>query len=40
MDLKLVHMVAMYYDYEIGKRLAQHLEIWMDSHFVHMTVQR
>ena len=40
MDLRLVHMMVMHYDYDMGNRLVQHLELWMDPQLVHMTVQR
>ena len=39
MELILLIMMVMHYDSGMGNRLAQHLDIWMDSNVVHIMAQ-
>ena len=39
MDLRLVHIMVIKYDYDMGNRLEQNLMIYMDFHLVRMRVQ-
>ena len=40
MELSLVQMMVMKYDSDMGNRLAQLLELWIDPPLVNMTVHR
>ena len=39
MDLRLVHIMVIHYDYDMGKLLVQHLDLLIGSHLVHIMVQ-